>query len=40
MAQVIDERRIVHWNDARAQEAYLNGAPLAMAGVEGGGVAP
>jgi signal transduction histidine kinase len=38
MAQVIDERRIVHWNDARAQEAYLNGAPLAMAGVEGGGV--
>ena len=38
MAQVIDERRIVHWNDARTQEAYLKSAPLAVAGVEGGGV--
>ncbi len=38
LAQVIDERRIVHWNDAMAQDAYLKGAPLAVAGVEGGGV--
>jgi GAF domain-containing protein len=38
LAQVIDERRIVHWNDARTQDAYLKRAPLAVAGVEGGGV--
>ena len=38
LAQVIDERQIIHWSDARTQDAYLNRAPLAVAGVEGGGV--
>ncbi len=38
MAQVIDERRLVHWTDAAAEAAYEQRAPLAVAGVELGGV--
>ncbi len=38
LAQVINQRRLVHWADAAAQEAYFERAPLAVAGVELGGV--
>jgi GAF domain-containing protein/anti-sigma regulatory factor (Ser/Thr protein kinase) len=38
LAQVINERRLVHWADAVTQDAYLQRAPLAVAGVELGGV--
>ena len=38
MAQVIEQRRTIRWDDARKQAAYLQRAPLAVAGVELGGV--
>jgi GAF domain-containing protein len=38
LAQVIDERRLIHWADAMTQESYLQRTPLAVAGVELGGV--
>jgi GAF domain-containing protein len=38
MAQVIEERRTIRFDDAATQPAYLQRAPLAVAGVELGGV--
>src|SRR5215472_16989256 len=38
MAQVLAKRRLIHWADAAAEEAYLQRGPLAVAGVESGGV--
>ena len=38
MARVIEQRRLVHWADAAAEVSYVQGAPLAVAGVDLGGV--
>jgi PAS domain S-box-containing protein len=38
LARVVEERQLVHWADAAMQEGYLQRAPLAVAGVELGGV--
>jgi GAF domain-containing protein len=38
MAQVLAKRRLIHWADAAVEEAYLQRGPLAVAGVESGGV--
>ncbi len=36
--QVLTQRRLVHWADAAAEPGYAERMPLAVAGVEGGGV--